>query len=90
MPLSDESLDTCNNLLQSMFAELEVRQSKGFADRASVRGVGLDMRYSGQEHSLTVTVENDEGRIALDADRLQELFDQEYKRTFGIEMERGA
>lgn len=87
MPLSDESLDTCNNLLQSMFAELEVRQSKGFADRASVRGVGLDMRYSGQEHSLTVTAENDEGRIALDADRLQELFDQEYKRTFGIEME---
>lgn len=87
MPLSEDSLDRCNDLLQSMFAELEARQSKVVTGRRALREVGLDMRYSGQEHSLTVTVENDNGRIVLAADRLGDLFDQEYKRTFGIEME---
>jgi N-methylhydantoinase A len=51
------------------------------------REVGLDMRYAGQEHFLTVTPPSQDGRITADAVELREAFTRDYDRTFGHTMD---
>ena len=79
MPLSKENLPEVGSVLEELFAQLEARADgrTGF-----VREVGLDMRYVGQEHSLTVSVPGD-GRIAGGVDEIRQAFATDYDRTFG-------
>jgi N-methylhydantoinase A len=54
-------------------------------------GISLDMRYRGQEHTLTITAPCDEaGRIVADADELRAIFVRDYERTFAHSMEEEA
>ncbi len=87
MRLSDAGLEKANEILDSMFEELEARQgAAGPAGRS--RHVGLDMRYAGQEHSITVDMESDEiGRILWDTDQVREAFTHDYERAFAVTME---
>jgi N-methylhydantoinase A len=78
MRLSDDAVATGNALLREMFAELESRA----AGRDHVREIALDMRYAGQEHTLTVTVAGDEA-MAVGADEIRSAFTADYDRTFG-------
>jgi N-methylhydantoinase A len=73
--LSDAGLSRAREQLEDLFARLEAR-SEG------AREVRLDLRYVGQEHTLTVALEP-----ACDAAELRELFDREYDRTFGHSMD---
>jgi N-methylhydantoinase A len=45
------------------------------------------MRYAGQEHTITVNVPSDDGRLATDEHGLRDLFTREYGRTFAHTME---
>jgi N-methylhydantoinase A len=79
MRLRDEALPEANEVLSELFA--------GLAERAAgrddvVREIALDMRYAGQEHTLTVAVPG-EGAIAADADAIRAAFTADYDRTFG-------
>jgi N-methylhydantoinase A len=75
LPLTDEGLARARALLEELGHEL------GEADGA-VREERLDLRYVGQEHTLTVTAPR-EAR----ADTLRSRFATEYDRTFGHTME---
>ena len=85
--LSDDGIAMANEILASMFEELYGRQGEG-GKAARSRHVGLDMRYSGQEHSITVEIEcDDSGRITWDADAVRVAFTRDYKRNFMVTME---
>ena len=94
MRLSDESLVEADDILQELFATLD-GQGVGATgpeslQDAMIRSASIDMRYEGQEHSLTVPVELSDGHVTLDAALLRECFDRAYSRTFGIIMEEPA
>ncbi len=87
MRLSEEGLSGADEVLRSLFEELEARQDAA-AVAVRTRHVGLDMRYAGQEHSITVETECDEaGRIAGDAESVRAAFTRDYERAFGVTME---
>jgi N-methylhydantoinase A len=50
------------------------------------RELALDMRYAGQEHTLTVPVPGGIDGLA-DPERLREVFRDEYEQTFSLRME---
>jgi len=45
------------------------------------------MRYVGQEHTLTIGVPTDSGRVAASVGEINHLFTREYERTFGHSMD---
>ena len=83
--LSAESVQQSNSLLAELFAGLEARANGGSGE--TTREVGLDMRYAGQEHTLTVAIPSSDGAISASADEVHELFTADYARTFALTME---
>ena len=75
--LSDDGLKGARQQLDELFALLEARDGNG-----DVRDARLDLRYVGQEHTLTVSLP-----AAGGADELRERFDRDYDRTFGHAMD---
>ena len=90
MKLSDEALAEANEILAGLFATLEERQGPLRDGQSRSREVGLDMRYAGQEHNLTVPMEAPDGTITASADAVLEAFTREYERTFRNTMEEDA
>jgi N-methylhydantoinase A len=78
MRLSDDAVAAGNLLLREMFDELESRP----AGREHVHVIALDMRYAGQEHTLTVNVPGD-AAMGIGADEIRAAFTADYDRTFG-------
>ena len=90
MRLSDESLAEANRILDTLFSELDARQQTAMAEGRS-RQVGLDMRYAGQEHSITVEIQCDvAGHIAWTTQQVREAFTRDYERSFGVTMDEAA
>ena len=86
--LSDESVNECNNILDELFKELEQRQKIDFDTSNSLKDIALDMRWMGQEHTITLKLDTGkEGKINLNADEIKELFMKEYLRTFGSKLD---
>jgi N-methylhydantoinase A len=81
--LDEAGIAAANAGLAELFSEVAERA----AHDGSVREARLDMRYVGQEHSLTVDVEGDDGRISVTPEQLRERFRTEYERTFGLRMD---
>ena len=52
--LSDETIDECNNILNELFYELQKRQKIDFATTNQIKEIALDMRWMGQEHTITL------------------------------------
>ncbi len=71
-------------ILEELFATLTERSTAHAGD--GVRSVRLDLRYKGQEHTLSIEVELAEGRIAETEEAILERFVAEYARTFGSTM----
>ena len=90
MKLSDEALAEANDILKHLFATLEERQGPLRDGQSRSREVGLDMRYAGQEHNLTVPMEAPDGVVTASAEAVLEAFTQEYERTFRNTMEEDA
>jgi N-methylhydantoinase A len=78
MRLSDSAIADGNDLLAEMFGQIESRA----ADRDRTREIALDMRYVGQEHTLTIAAPGD-GGISADAEAIRTAFSADYDRTFG-------
>src|SRR5207249_1702998 len=81
--LTAAGVESAAALANQLFSQLA---QQGAGD-ATERELHLDLRYRGQEHSLTVAAPFVEGRIAGGPDALVELFEAEYARTFGITMD---
>jgi N-methylhydantoinase A len=83
--LSSESLGETNAILEDLFQGLEARSNGGAG--GSRREVGLDMRYAGQEHTLTISVPSESGAVSASVEQVHELFTRDYERTFALTME---
>jgi N-methylhydantoinase A len=86
MKLAAASLQEANVILSALFSELE-SSTVGPAGASIRREVALDMRYVGQEHTLTVPVEACNGTIDTDSGPITDGFGREYTRIFGHIME---
>jgi len=78
LPLEDASLPEANSILGELFAQLSSRAAER---REATAEIALDMRYVGQEHSLTVPVPG-ETAIAAGAEEIRQRFLADYERTF--------
>jgi N-methylhydantoinase A len=85
MRLDDDAIAEANRILAELFAELSARGNG--AGGESLQEVGLDMRYAGQEHTLSVSVPAAGGRISAAAAQVHELFTRDYERTFALTMD---
>jgi N-methylhydantoinase A len=77
--LTDEALQEARPLVDQIFDELAARVA-GVPENAE-REVLLDLRYAGQEHSLTIAVGSD-GAIQASAQEIAERFTEAYTRAF--------
>ena len=87
MPITEDSIASANEILGELFSSIEKRESDADITVSAHKEVALDMRFEGQEHSLTVKIPGENGCIELDAKTLGDLFLSEYKRTFGSTMD---
>jgi N-methylhydantoinase A len=83
--LSDDGLRAAGQIAEELFAELDGRAAE--SEPAGRREVHLDVRYVGQEHTLTVSAPTVDGALDQDASGLAGIFGREYERTFGHTMD---
>jgi N-methylhydantoinase A len=81
--LGDGAVAEVDAVSEVLFDELESRTAR----EGLRREVHLDVRYVGQEHTLTITAPSAGGRVTADAAALGALFEREYARTFGHSMD---
>ena len=86
--LSNEAIDECNIILNELFKELEQRQKIDFITSNQMKEIALDMRWMGQEHTITLKlVEETGGKISIDSETLKNKFMEEYQKTFGSKLD---
>jgi N-methylhydantoinase A len=83
--LDNSAVDGLNGALSDLFDALVSRARD--AGAGTGREIGFDMRYVGQEHTLTIGVPAERGRVAASVGEIHDLFTREYDRTFGHSME---
>ena len=86
--LSDEAISECNDILKELFKELEQRQKIDFSTSSQIKEIALDMRWMGQEHTITLKLEDEKnGNISMDTETLKNKFMEDYQRTFGSKLD---
>ena len=86
--LSDEAISECNDILKELFKELEQRQKIDFSTSSQIKEIALDMRWMGQEHTITLKLEDEkDGKISIDTETLKNKFMEEYQKTFGSKLD---
>ena len=86
--LSDEAISECNDILKELFKELEQRQKIDFSTSSQIKEIALDMRWMGQEHTITLKLEDGkDGNISMDTETLKNKFMEEYQKTFGSKLD---
>ena len=86
--LSDEAINECNDILKELFKELEQRQKIDFSTSSQIKEIALDMRWMGQEHTITLKLEDEkDGKISMDTETLKNKFMEEYQKTFGSKLD---
>ena len=77
-PLDDRGLAEANGALEALYRRIDP------AAAGALREPALDLRYVGQEYTLTIAPSAaDDGEIVADVRGLEELFATAYERTFG-------
>ncbi len=83
MPLNDESLNLANEMLEGLFRDLKSRGSSGINETETQLEVALDLRYTGQEHSINVKPAAADGTITAAAEDVQSRFETAYHEAYG-------
>jgi N-methylhydantoinase A len=84
--LSAQGIEIANGVLTELFTSAQERAS-GSAGEDSRKEARLDMRYVGQEHTITVLIKGQSGRIETTSESLRAQFEVEYERTFALRLE---
>jgi N-methylhydantoinase A len=82
--LDTSAITAIETLLGECFVELDQRSPDSGESRR--REVSLDLRYVGQEHTLTIDVDHDAGHVGAQAEEIEAAFGISYRRTFGHDM----
>ena len=86
--LSDDALTECNTILENLFKELEERQKIDFTANEKIKEVALDMRWMGQEHTITLKIDDhSDGKINLQSQTIKQNLRKEYEKTFGSKLD---
>jgi N-methylhydantoinase A len=80
-PLDEGGIDRVNAELEELYAGLARVDSDDGPEE--VREPALDLRYVGQEHTITVRPASGNGLIEGDREGLEKAFNEEYERSFG-------
>jgi N-methylhydantoinase A len=85
MPLDSRAIDDINRIVAGL---LEVLYDDGSTTAAGEDRceIALDMRFDGQEHSLTIAPDHEQGRVTSTAAELTERFRAAYERSFGLKL----
>ncbi|RWA88205.1 MAG: hydantoinase/oxoprolinase family protein [Mesorhizobium sp.] len=87
LKLTDSSLPEINRVLAASFETLGSDAIEGSITDSQNNEVALDLRFVGQEHSLTVPVPFRNGEVRASIDEIRKLFVAEYTKTFGHALE---
>jgi N-methylhydantoinase A len=86
--VDDDALTSGNAILAELFRILDERSANGHGGRETRHEAALDMRYVGQEHSITVDVPWSADRgLGVSGDELLARFARQYEQTYGSEMD---
>jgi N-methylhydantoinase A len=88
MKLADGIVEDANEVAAGLFESVTARAAHTNGQGGTIREVAADMRYVGQEHTITIPLASDDtGRITASLDEIRAAFTAEYKKTFGHEMD---
>ena len=86
--LNEKSIDECNQILERLFKDLQERQKINFEILETIKEISLDMRWMGQEHTITLKLNNEKlGKITSSEDDIKKMFVSEYEKTFGSKLD---
>ena len=85
--LGENTVSETNDILVDLFATAAGRAATRDSHDSTVQEVALDMRYLGQEHTITIGVPSDDGRLTVDVEEIRSTFKAEYEKTFGHVMD---
>jgi N-methylhydantoinase A len=86
--LDDEHLAAANDALRGLFERLAARSTDTpLAVADEISEAALDLRYLGQEYTLTVRPPTAAGRIEATAEAVRAQFESDYERTFAHTLE---
>jgi len=85
--IREGAAEEANAVLGELFAELVSRATARSSEAFTSREVGADMRYVGQEHTITTPLASEDGAITASVEQIRHAFTREYRRTFGHEMD---
>ena len=83
MSLDDQALGAANEILDDLFAELGARVQAVATGAETLREVALDLRYAGQEHSISIQPAAADGAITATAADVQNRFEAAYHEAYG-------
>jgi N-methylhydantoinase A len=87
MKLGDGVVDEANAIVRALFETLTARASAANGHGATTKEIAADMRYVGQEHTITIPLDSAGGRVVADVAEIRDAFTQEYEKTFGHQMD---
>jgi N-methylhydantoinase A len=85
--LTDDGMRAMNELVTAMFQDLERSKEATDGMHGAVRELSVGMRFTGQEHSLTLQVPWTKDRIGWSAAEMEGAFRDSYRAIFGIALE---
>ena len=86
LPFDDGCIEPINKTLSELLKGIRSRGESSDAAEPSLR---LDIRYMGQEHTLSISVDLDGETLGEKIEVIAERFRQEYTRTFGATLNDG-
>lgn len=86
MALNEDAIHDINNVLKDLFAQLSEGDSTDAKALADSFEVSLDLRFDGQEHTLTIAPDHDNGRLTSTIEDLRAKFQDAYLRNFGLSL----
>jgi len=87
MALTDGAIQEANAVLSELVPLLMAEEAAGKSTLEETLIVTLDMRFSGQEHTLSVTPRQSKGRILSSASDVEALFHETYRYTYGASLD---
>jgi N-methylhydantoinase A len=87
LPLAERSTAVeAEQIFSRLLDDLRRRPSHNGSNDAAT-DAALDLRYKGQEYSLTIAVPTTDGRISADTEDIATRFENEYEKIFGHRMD---
>lgn len=87
MVLSEAAIARANEIIEDLTRILMEDEASDHVILDDVISATFDMRYSGQEHTLSVTPRREGDRITSDAAEIGRLFDERYRQAYGATLD---